>query len=439
MIENRVESSYLSPQAPRWTPRTEVDLDDAIQQGLLEETHHLELKREITTGKNANKELARDLASFAVDGGTYIVGIEEDKQHHTMRLSPQPLSGLAERVEQVARMIPDPPLAVLCRSISSVQDPSRGYLIVHVPRSGTAPHMVEHKYLGRGDKTKQYLSDPEVRRLHELRRHTEQDGLARLQDQFDRDPVPADVRKQAHLFLLAEPVAGRPGMLLDLVHGPGRRNRLNELVRQASSPEVTKVLQTVHVGDHSPALSYASDFALRSTGVALTSSRLSSDRTPAATGGDFDEDIVEIEIDEDGGLRIFMGRLSDRHADRLADPAGGRQQILPSAVITYTRQFIALTRAAAEHAGYLGIWILAAGATGIQGLPVHDYVLQGNPSPHYDAADYRRATTASYAELFHQPGTTTERLVGRLLRALGMHEKYANALADPITLDPQTP
>lgn len=438
MIENRVESSSLSPQAPRWTPHTEADLDDAIRQGLLEETHHLELKREIATGRNANKELARDLASFAVDGGTYIIGIEEDKQHNTMRLSPLPLSGLAERIEQVARMIPDPPLAVLCRSITSTQDPSRGYLMVHVPPSGTAPHMVEHKYLGRGDKTKQYLSDPEVRRLHELRRHTEHDGLARLQHQFDRDPVPADVRKQAHLFLLAEPVAGRPGVQLDLVHGPDRRNRLNELVRHTASPEITKVLQTVHVGGFSPALSYASDFALRSTGVALTS-RLTSDRTPAATGGDFDEDIVEIEVDEDGGLRIFMGRLSDSRSDRFADTAGGRQQIFPSAVITYTRQFIALTRAAAEHAGYLGTWILAAGATGIQGLPVHDYVLQGDPSPHYDAADYRRATTASYAELLHQPGTAAERLVGRLLRALGMHEKYASALADPITPDPQTP
>lgn len=41
----------------------------------------------------------------------------------------------------------------------SSQQPSHGYLIVHVPPSGSAPHMVEHKYLGRGDKTKQYLSD----------------------------------------------------------------------------------------------------------------------------------------------------------------------------------------------------------------------------------------------------------------------------------------
>src|SRR4051812_4843658 len=114
MSQNRVESIYLSPQSPRWTPRSEVDLDAAIQQGLLEETHYLELKREISPGKGANKELARDLASFAIDGGTYIIGIDEDKRDHILRLSAQPLAGLAERVEQIARTIPDPPLAVLC-------------------------------------------------------------------------------------------------------------------------------------------------------------------------------------------------------------------------------------------------------------------------------------------------------------------------------------
>jgi hypothetical protein len=427
---SRMDCIYLSSQSPRWTPSSEADLDAAIRQGLLEETHYLDIKREISSGKGANKELARDLASFAVDGGTYIVGIDEDKQTHSVQLSPQPLAGLAERIEQVARMIPDPPLAVLCRSIPSNRVSSAGYLIVHIPPSGSAPHMVDHKYLGRGDKTKQYLSDPEVRRLHDLRRATEQDGLTRLQHQFDRDPVPASIRKQAHLFLVAEPTAGRPGMLLDLVHGPQRQHRLKEFTHHAESAEIIKVLQAAQVGGFSPSLSYATEFALRSTGVAL-SSRLAADRTPSAAGSQFDEDIVEFEIDEDGGLRIFMGRLSDGRSDRFADPAGGRQQVFPSALIMYARQFIALTRAAAEHAGYLGTWVLAAGATGIQGLPVRDYVLQGDPSPHYDAADYRRATTASYAELLHQPGTVTERLIGRLVRALGVDQKYAGAFTEP--------
>lgn len=432
MIESQSQSVYLSPRSPRWAPRSEADLDDALQQGLLEETHYLDLKRELSAGKSANKELARDLTSFAVDSGTYIIGIGEDKQTQTFELSPQPLAGLAERIEQVARTVPDPPLAVLCRSIPSSQDPSRGYLIVHIPPSGTAPHMVEHRYLGRGDKTKQYLSDPEVRRLHEQRRVTEEHGLLKLQQQFERDPVPAEIREQAHLFVLAEPTAGRTGMLLDLVHGDESRSRLRDLVGHADAPEVSKALQAGNAGGFSPSLSYATDFALRSTGVAL-SSKLTSDRCPTVIGGRSDEKIVEFEVDEEGGLRVFMGRLSDSRHDPYADPPGNSQILMPAAVITYARQFVAVTAAAAEQAGYLGTWVLAVGATGVQGLPVHDFLLTGDPSPRYDAADYRQATTASYSELLKQPAAVAERLVGRLLRSLGVHRKYARALVDADT------
>jgi hypothetical protein len=64
-----VTSIYLSSDNPRWIPKTEADLKAAIEGGLLEETHYLDLK-EAPSNKTDNKELARDLASFAVDGGT---------------------------------------------------------------------------------------------------------------------------------------------------------------------------------------------------------------------------------------------------------------------------------------------------------------------------------------------------------------------------------
>lgn len=421
---------YISGQTPRLILQDEAALTEVTLGGLLEESHHIEVKGSVPLGKGANRELARDLSSFAIDGGCYIVGVEEDKETNTFKPVPLPLAGLSERIEQVARTLPDPPLAVLTQEIGSAQDPTKGYLIVHIPPSGLAPHMVDNKYLGRGHQTKHYLSDPEVRRLHEQRRATEQDGLSLLQHQFDRDPVPEYTRNQAHLFLLAEPIAGRSSMLLDLIHGAGSRDRLFKLVGHAAAPEITRILQAAGVGGFSPSISYATDIALRSTGIALTS-RLNSNRTPATSGGQFDEKIVEVEIDEDGGLRIFMGRLSDNRNDPFADEPGTNQALMPSAAITYARQFVALITAAAEHASYLGPWTLAAGATGIQDLPVIDYLRHGDPSPRYDAPDYRRATTASYAELIKQPGAITDRLVGRLLRSLGMHQKYASALTDP--------
>jgi hypothetical protein len=414
-----------SDKQPHWIPRTEAELAEAAEQGLLEENHHLDVKREIPTGGSANKELARDLASFAVDGGMLIIGVGENSAPASVSLVPQRLSGLAERIELIARTVPDPPLPVLSSPIRSEQNHSLGYLVVQVPQSAAAPHMVDHRYLGRGDKTKLYLSDADVRRLHQLRRATEQDALALLKEQFDRDPIPHDIRKQAHLFLLAQPSTDRPGMFLNLMHGDKIHVQLLELVRRADTAEVREALKTT--GGFSPPLSYASDFAFRSAGVALTYG-LASDRSWSDPGGPSREDVVELEIDEDGGLRIFMSRLSDS----LRSEAGTNgERLLTSGAVTYARQFVALTAAAADQAGYLGNWILAAGATGIKSLPVHDYLLRGLSGPRQDAALYQRAATASYAELIKQPGTVTGRLIGRLLRATGTQDLHVDALKDP--------
>lgn len=157
---------YLSNAHARVPLTTEPKLQAALEAGLLEESHYLDLKREISTGKGPNRETARDLASFAIDGGTMIVGVEE-LGAGKLQLSPQPLSGLPERLEQIAAMIPDPPLAIVSRFIVSQADATLGYVVVHVPASPSAPHMVDGRYLGRGDKTKTYLSDAEVLRLHQ--------------------------------------------------------------------------------------------------------------------------------------------------------------------------------------------------------------------------------------------------------------------------------
>jgi hypothetical protein len=296
----------LSGEARNWIPRSEADLAEAISQGLLEETHYLELKREIAAGRGANKELARDLASLAVDGGTLLVGIGEDETSG-LYLAPQPLAGLPERIEMVTRSIADPPLAVLCSPIRSAQDQSLGYVVVRIPPSSTAPHMVDHKYLGRGDKTKVYLSDTEVRRLHEQRHATVQDALAMLRDQFARDPIDGEDRKQAHLFLLAQPSAPRPQMLLDLVHGQQAPVNLLVFAGRAEAPELQELLTPA--GGFVPSLADARDFAVRSAGAALTYG-LASDRSWMPIGAS-PEDAVELEVDEDGGLRVFMSRLSD--------------------------------------------------------------------------------------------------------------------------------
>lgn len=58
-----------------WIPTTEAELVTAAESNSLIEGTYLELKRDLARGTDANKELARDLASLAVSGGVLVFGI----------------------------------------------------------------------------------------------------------------------------------------------------------------------------------------------------------------------------------------------------------------------------------------------------------------------------------------------------------------------------
>ena len=66
-----------SPGPATWPPSTEDGLSEAAREGNLVETHSVELKRELSSGDGANKELAADLASLAIDGGFLFIGVDE--------------------------------------------------------------------------------------------------------------------------------------------------------------------------------------------------------------------------------------------------------------------------------------------------------------------------------------------------------------------------
>lgn len=139
----------------------ESELLAAYQGALLEERNWCDLKADQAPGLKPNAELARDMASFAVDGGTLIIGLDE-KEPGGSPLTPVDLSKVTqEHIEQVASMKVDPPLTVECTVLEAAAA-GTGYVLVHVLASPLAPHQVEGKSLGRGDKTKRYLSDAEV-------------------------------------------------------------------------------------------------------------------------------------------------------------------------------------------------------------------------------------------------------------------------------------
>jgi hypothetical protein len=424
--DRTVTSIYLSSDSPRWMPKTEADLQAAVDGGLFEESHHLDLKK-APNSKGDNKELARDLASFAVDGGTLIIGVQENKESRTFELAPQPLNGLPEKVESVARTIPDPPLSVITEEIRSGAGDGTGYLLVHIPASHVAPHMVDNRYFGRGDKTKYQMGDAEVVTLHARRRNAEADTLALLRHEMDADPL-RDVGAQSHLFLVAQPTAGRRDMCLPITGAQDWNLRLNTLINCVQ--ENQELRAALSNQGFSPDLNDAHQGHRRARGVARSSSSLKSDRTYVPEGRWGDEDVIEVQLFEDGGLRLFMTRLSDGLSERHVPGDDAEQVIFDAAAVILTRHMLELIHLVSEDVGYHGNWVVAVGANRLRGRRRYAQQSLFASNHRYSADTYEESTGATLAELREAPGTVTRRLLGPLLRSLDSEEVFAKALTD---------
>ena len=185
---------------------TEAELQRAIDDGLLREDHHTDYKAQLAPGEHGTKSLAIDLASFAVDGGRIFIGVH---QKATPPLVPIELKGQKERIDQVAhssRM--DPTLDVSVREITVDGVPGRGYLVIVIPPSPAAPHMVEHIYRGRADTTNIRSVTAMFGAFAGERQKAERDIADLVRAEIDRDPTNDLGATQAHLFIVAQPVFG---------------------------------------------------------------------------------------------------------------------------------------------------------------------------------------------------------------------------------------
>jgi len=222
---------------------------------------------------------------------------------------------------------------------------------------------------------------------------------------------------------VAQPQSAPQDMLLDLTSGPEWNIRLDNFVKKAYAPAVNLVWGR----DVQPHLLDSHSGQRRARGVARSTNNLRDGRifTP---GRQNLENVMELQVHEDGGLRLFSSRLS--RPDNTSDG----QFIIHEAVVGNSYRFVALVTAAAAEAGYLGSWALAIGATGLRGLSVGGDEWSFSGDARYDEDAYTQTTAASWAELGSAPGSVTERLAGPLLRAFEIEGRYSSIFAD----QPQT-
>jgi hypothetical protein len=410
-------SIYLGREIPRWRPTEWPDILTAVTSGLLDETHRLELKREIPTTRGSNTELARDLASLAPDGGLLVIGIEEDDLGRASAVPGTFLAGLAERIDAVARSRIDPPLLV--RSHPPIEDPARagyGCLLVEVPPSAQAPHMVDNVYYGRGDRAKIKLADQQVREIVEKRHRAQDEIPAKLQDLADHDPVPADRRENGHLYVIIFPAAGPDDALVDLLSGnPGDASGALRAAITAA------VAARDGAGSFSPDLTGATSPQRTSDGRTFTSVR-----DPRQVREDR---LIQVTIREDGGIAVVCGRGVTSAASGWASPGPSRRfrVVIPDLALGLAHSALALAgHLADKHSGYQGQWHAGVRLDRLQGALAYDYVQHGDAEDAhpYDREVYERLATSTTTELVDQPAAVAERLVAPLLRGLAIDPKY---------------
>ncbi|MCO5299787.1 MAG: ATP-binding protein [Candidatus Nanopelagicales bacterium] len=403
---------YLNPSTPVWRPKSEEDLTAAIEDGRLEENHFVEVKSALAPGKSGNRELAKDLAQFAIDGGTLIIGVSEDKERDTLALAPIPdTSGLPERVEDVARTRIEPPLSVRFDLIRSGHEDGAGYLFVHVPPSPHAPHMVEGRYYARAEKTKRTLTDSEVLRLHQARLARQREPLVLLDAAIERDPIPEG--QEAHYFFVAAPDRPTGPLAEHIIDGPGWQDRFRAVI--AAGHRIPGISN-----EYLPSVAQATALDDRGDGRAAHSGEL---RPGRLLNEEYKapESLVEVEIADTGEIRCFAGTVSQHRPVQYGLPE--TEQVLYEFIpLHLTRQLLQVTVALAHATGYLGAWHVGVAVTGIAGVrinPQRQHFLRDDER--YDAHQdtYRQTCAVTLEQLERRPGEVTRTLLQRFLRACG--------------------
>ncbi|MFJ5962059.1 AlbA family DNA-binding domain-containing protein [Pseudarthrobacter oxydans] len=392
-----------------WQPTSEADIVEGIRSGALSESHYVEVKEQAR-----NEQIAQTLASFAIDGGMFIIGISEVKEGNgAKRLVPKPLAveGMIERIDGISRNAIEPPLPVTTQVIQGGD--GTGFVVITVPPSPLAPHMTGSKYYGRGDASKHALSDAEVLRHHQRRQEQANIGMKLLDNAESSDPILPNERKHGHIYLIAEPLMPVNATLVEqfLDDSDALRNFLVS-GQNKCRPNLAGVYPTPQ---------YATRIKRRELGVSMINSDADG-ATQVPHPADFSESsILDVELTESGGIRLLIGRGTDQ----------GRTEekfILDGLAVAYAQRLTFWTNVLSERYGYRSLWTLGLRINDVKGLRSHmtaidDWGSFERPQTmHSDV--YSRTITVRTDALESSPEGVVESLVGRLLKMLGTTQQH---------------
>jgi hypothetical protein len=390
-----------------WMPASEQEILAAIEAGDLIESASFDAKAALPA-KGKSKDLAIDVAAMATDGGTLLYGVGEDEDDRPTVPRPFSLAGARERVDQIVRTSISEPPHIRVREIQTDDDSSCGYLVVAVPPSPRAPHMVtvgkEYRYYGRSDTGNVPLIEGEVARLYERRQRWGIDRDAMLDEAIDSASIEPH-EDFAYLHLVARLVVPDED-LLDRAKGEQHiADFLYGLFTAAVSAEVFP-------SNFAPDLSLSKSYERRANGWAASEGLGEEWRESRGP-----KDVLNFEIRLDGGGHLFCGRAAQRYPS-------GAFLIFEHTVAGLTSRFLAVLGGLYAAGGYLGPVDVGLAVTGLRG-GISNVVSQWigvEPEP-FDKDQYRRTERFSAPILSNDPRGSARKLVLPLTQAI-TRERY---------------
>ena len=383
-----------------WLPKTEKEIIDAVKSGGLSESSIFDAKKEIST---KSQEIAKDIASMANDGGVIIYGIGEDKNKRLTILNPIPLTGQPERIDAIVRSCIAEPLQIQITKIPTTNDPSIGYLVVLIPPSERAPHMVivngDHRFYGRTATGNAPLNEGEVARLYTRREKTESNRELLLENEIKSSPLEPN-SNFVYLYLFSKPVFSKENLLDNIPKGgKNLQTILTELVIQVCNGKIFKRNSFSPDFNPPPFWKQLADGFIGQMGIG--SSNL--ERLPAST--------LNIKIDFNGHCHLFCGRAGDSQ--------NNQKVIFTDIVAGLTIRFVSLAANLYELSGYTGMVDLGIALTGLKESVVYtqDWRLESSRMP-YDQDNFKRTGRFSNQIILANLQQTSEYLTNPFVNAI---------------------
>jgi Putative DNA-binding domain len=412
-----------------WLPTSAEALISAIDDNVLpHESATIEVKAALPE-KKANRDIAVDVAAMATDGGVIVYGVREDKQTSSYTAEPLVLSGAKDRISDVVSSHLREHVEFDVRLLPLASDLSRGFVLIDVPASVRAPHMVEvrgeHRYYGRVPGGNQMLTESQVARLYERRQRAEEEALSAIDALIAKAPLEPAPAVRGDLHLLIRPLLSEASLRDQLWEG-----REEEEIRKT----VAAAFNGIQFASASE--SGLSEF-LQFAHPAPTLEGYELYNTPIERPDEVIDRYVErIEVLDDGTTRYFCAAVAQQWQQSAWQPSiatPGMLVFLDVKAARRTAHLVLFAGLMLTEAGYRGPVDVSLALTSIDGSVSSEWLngqLLPPPGglPALAAPDgYRQHVRVAAPALAQDPCQVTKGLFARLFRV-----SRANGFADPL-------